>query len=193
MEDKLRLKCHVCSAVLVVRNMPKIETKSIACPICKTTSKYEEYEICSNETPKDDDGPRTQLAPITDYTAKKCIAIGKLQHIDSEALYPLNLGINIIGRKSATSSADVQIETDDKTVSRLHIAIEVVELQSGGHKHYLSNANNKNTTMVNDHKVENDDKLILNSGDIIKMANVSFRFIAEKIAQKGDEDMTTVN
>lgn len=161
----------------MVRNMENIETKSIACPICKVTSKFVDYKPYTPEPKAEGDDPKTKIACTTDYNGRKNKTIGKLLLVASDTLYALQVGTNTIGRKATTSSSSVQIDTEDKTMSRQHAKIEVVELASGGYKHYFSNASNKNVTLINDHRVEDGDKLVLNGGEQIKMANVVLKFI----------------
>ncbi len=186
MPENIKIKCPVCGAVLTVVSMPGIETKKIPCPICKTATKFTDYKKPTVK-PVDDNDDETQTEGETEPADLNNYVIGKLQVSGSSTQYTLKIGKNIIGRKANSSTANVQIETTDKTMSRSHSLIEVVKLSKGGYKHYFSNANNKNATLVNNENVESDDKLILNGGEIIKMGNVVLKFT---IAGGEDTDYT---
>lgn len=63
--------------------------------------------------------------------------------------YPLALGRNIIGRKGQTSRATIQIATDDMYMSRQHCCITVTYSDTGQLIAKISNADNKNQTLIN--------------------------------------------
>lgn len=89
--------------------------------------------------------------------------------------YQLMIGINSIGRKATTSSATVQIDTADRTMSRNHALIEV--RNSGGQVlHILKNGANKNPSYLNGTLVEASDQLILNNGDRVKFGSTELVF-----------------
>lgn len=80
-----------------------------------------------------------------------------------------------IGRKATTSSASIQIATDDRTMSRSHAIIEV--RNAGGQTiHILRNGANKNPSYLNGSIIARQDQLILNNGDHIKMGNTELTF-----------------
>ena len=89
--------------------------------------------------------------------------------------YALRLGINTIGRKASSSTASVQISTTDRTMSRCHAVIEVSN--AGGKTiHILRNGANKNPSYLNGSLIGQQDQLILNNGDRIKMGNTVLTF-----------------
>lgn len=92
--------------------------------------------------------------------------------------YPLELGINTVGRKADSSKASVQIRTNDKTMSRMHSVIEVSILYDGTVKTVLRNSENLNPTYVGGKLLAKPDRVILNNGDIIKMGKVKIAFLA---------------
>lgn len=63
--------------------------------------------------------------------------------------YPLSIGRNIIGRKGQTSRATIQIATDDMYMSRQHCCITVTYSDTGQLIAKISNADNKNQTLIN--------------------------------------------
>ena len=90
--------------------------------------------------------------------------------------YELSIGSNTVGRSASTSIADVQIETDDLFMSREHAVINVRRLPNGGLKIDISNFKNKNTTKVNDYRLESDDAIVLHDGDTVEMGSTSMTF-----------------
>lgn len=100
--------------------------------------------------------------------------VGKL--VDAYgATYQLAVGFNTIGRKASSSTASVQIATDDRTMSRNHAVIEV--RNAGGQLlHILKNGANKNPSYLNNALVNQGDQLILNNGDRLKMGNTILTF-----------------
>ena len=90
--------------------------------------------------------------------------------------YDLPIGCNIIGRKAMSSGADVQIDTDDRFLSREHMTINVRRLPDGGIKVDVSNYKNKNVTTVNDTPLGQDDAIVLHNGDTIHIGKTSMTF-----------------
>lgn len=178
--ELLRIKCPNCGAVLTIKNMLGLETKNIPCPVCKKVSKYTEYKIPkpTSSSPSGDDttsfGDATQIK-----TPNKQWSIGKLLNAGTNEEYKLVPGMNVIGRKAQSSNATIQINTDDRSMSRSHSIIEVRTLKTGGYARYFSNAENKNATYINSQLVENGDKIILRGGETIKMANTTLRFVID--------------
>ena len=75
----------------------------------------------------------------------------QLTDLSSGRSYSLQLGKNTLGRKAPTSDASVQIETTDSFMSR-------------------------NKTLVNGTRVEDGDRIELQSGTIITLGNTQLKF-----------------
>lgn len=186
--DSLRIKCPHCGAVLIVKKMPGLETKNIPCPICKNVHKFTEYQVPRQSASSDNGEPtltsgETTAGDHTQAVGDRAWVIGRLRQKGHSGDYKLSLGMNTLGRAAQTSHATVQIKTDDGYMSRMHGAIEVNKLPSGGYVHYYSNTENKNPTYINGIKVEKGDRIILSDGDVVKMANTELTFVVET----GDE------
>ena len=93
-----------------------------------------------------------------------------------EKEYALLEGQNIVGRKGTTSKATIQIETEDRYMSRQHCIINVSILPDGSPKAVLSNYLNKNQTSVNGQIIGNGDEIRLTNGDRIKMGHATVVF-----------------
>lgn len=177
--ELLKIKCPNCGAVLTIKNMPELETKSIPCPVCKKTSRYTDYKTPSQARPSSDTDDATSTGDVTQLRGIKKQTIGKLENAESKQQYILTLGVNTIGRKAQSSNATVQIDTDDRCMSRIHSSIEVYKLKTGNYIHYFSNAQNKNATYVNSQLIVSGDRVILHGGETIKMANTTLKFVLE--------------
>lgn len=181
--ELLRIKCPNCGAVLTIKNMPGLETKNIPCPVCKKISKYTDYKAPKPQTYSSGEDDRTSTGDATQPGNLKQWGIGKLQKPGTNQQYKLTLGINTIGRKAQSSNATVQIDTDDRSMSRAHSTIEICKLKAGGYIHYFSNAQNKNDTYVNSQLIEKGDRIVLHGGETIKMAKTVLKFVLDS----GDE------
>ena len=183
-----RIKCPQCGVVLDVKNSKNEEVKQITCPQCKTilqvkfTPQQEPIEAPTYYAPKQssvDNGVTqlpggcygaTQLAtsvPKTEKSAKlMCDGVS----------YELSEGQNIVGRKGTTSKATVQIDTQDRYMSRQHCAIKVTSLPDGTKKAVLSNYQNKNLTTIDGQEIETGDEIRLTDGNQIKMGQTTVTF-----------------
>ncbi|MDL2255216.1 zinc-ribbon domain-containing protein [Parabacteroides sp. OttesenSCG-928-K15] len=93
-----------------------------------------------------------------------------------EQVFPLYEGVSVIGRKSSASTATIGIATEDRSMSREHIRIEVKKDIKGGYKHYLSDNNSKNHTLYNSSFLENGEVIVLQDNDEIIIGRTVLRF-----------------
>lgn len=99
---------------------------------------------------------------------------GKPAHLVCDGVdYLLSEGINIVGRKSESSKATVQIVTDDRYMSRQHGSIKLSTMPDGTQKALISNAENKNRTFINGQELSGNHVLTLSDGDEIKMGHTT--------------------
>ena len=196
--NEIKIKCPTCGKVLRLQDAPNIDAAFFTCPVCKEkhiVGKCQRYvEQPKSIAPTGDEtqyggvymqhlgGDETRMASEVrqEYCDETCIggtstaSVGML--VDNKgASYQLCSGINTIGRKATSSSASVQIATDDRTMSRSHAIIEV--RNAGGQiLHILRNGANKNPSYLNGSVIGQKDQLILNNGDRIKMGNTELTF-----------------
>ncbi len=91
--------------------------------------------------------------------------------------FQLRTGINIIGRKNGnTSEAKIEIETNDKLMSREHIKIEAVQYGKGEYNYLLSDNGSKNQTRHNSHYLHPGEIIILRNKDEIEIGNTKICF-----------------
>lgn len=195
--SEIKIKCPTCGKVLRLQDAPNINAASFTCPVCEEkhvvgkcqryveqpkpmVSSGDETRYGGASARQGDDETRIGSQPQcggsdeTRIGSASSPAVGVL--VDNLGrTYQLRSGINTIGRKAASSPAFVQIATDDRTMSRSHAVIDVSH--AGGKTiHILRNGANKNPSYLNGSLIGQQDQLILNNGDRIKMGNTEMTF-----------------
>lgn len=195
--NEIKIKCPTCGKVLRLQDAPNINAASFTCPVCEekhVVGKCQRY--VEQPKPMVSSGDETRYGGASARQGGDETRIGsqpqcggsdetRIGSASSPAVgvlvdnmgrtYQLRLGINTIGRKAASSPASVQIATDDRTMSRSHAVIDVSH--AGGKTiHILRNGANKNPSYLNGSLIGQQDQLILNNGDRIKMGNTEMTF-----------------
>lgn len=163
--ETIDIKCPKCGKVLRLQHLPGIENKIVPCPVCGARTPFLQCVKVQSVKPVDD----TELP--SSLKKSKVFLVDRLNNRS----YELPLGRNSVGRAHETSTANVQINTADKGMSRVHSVIEVISTASGNIRCIISNAKNKNATYVNGEKLEDGDELYLEDGDTVKMSVSEFR------------------
>jgi phage FluMu protein Com len=189
MESKF-IKCPKCGSVLQVKNSANLAVKTFACPACKSILQVKfrtqapagpQHTTTTFQNTPSGISPSAATYPVRGGETQ--IQSGVSHNSQTVALYagghryPLALGENTIGRKAASSKATVQIACNDHYMSRCHSFIDVSILPNGCTKAVISNASNKNATCVNGQQLEAGDKIILRSGDEIRMGETILKVI----------------
>lgn len=192
--SEFKIKCPNCGKILRLQDAPNINMASFTCPVCKTKHVVGQCQRVKEQPPSV--GEETQYGPnptrqsgvdtttisgnrngnneVTRIGGYQSASIGTLVAADGSH-YPLQMGINTIGRKAASSAATVQILTNDLTMSRSHAIIEVNNV-GGQIMHTIKNGANKNPSYVNGIVIGPQDKLVLNNGAHIQMGNTNLTF-----------------
>ena len=195
--NEIKIKCPTCGKVLRLQDAPNINAASFTCPVCEekhVVGKCQRY--VEQPKPMVSSGDETRYGGASAWQGGDETRIGsqpqcggsdetRIGSASSPAVgvlvdnlgrtYQLRSGINTIGRKAASSPASVQIATDDRTMSRSHAVIDVSH--AGGKTiHILRNGANKNPSFLNGSLIGQQDQLILNNGDRIKMGNTEMTF-----------------
>lgn len=189
--SNLTIVCPGCGKMLTLEDKPNINNSIFSCPVCKGKAKVGDckrvntirksssdetqygFSSSGDETQigtssRSRGGDETQIVGLTNTT------IGHL--IDANGkIYQLKTGCNIVGRKASSSPANIQIEVDDRYMSRNHAVIEV-QTSHGDTLHILRNSANKNSSYLNGKLIESTDQLILNNGDKIKLGFTEITF-----------------
>lgn len=194
MDDVIQIKCPFDGAVLTVRNQPGIESKNVTCPICRNKYPFSRFIRVSpgsygGDAPTGYPQRYRQEEEHTSYANGPAsqektrvrsmnLTIGKLTVRGTDTTFRLTAGRNIIGRRSARSGADFQIDTGEKrAMSREHLVIEIKKIPGRGFVHYLSLFKEKvNDTFIGKEKLEYGDTVVLNHGDIIRLPDATLRF-----------------
>lgn len=194
----IKIKCPTCGKILRLKDVPNINAASFTCPVChekhivgkcqryaeqpQPISPYGDETQYSGNSVRQFGGEETRLASgtwqgngdVTRIGGAPSVTIGML--VDKKGTeYRLCSGINTIGRKAISSSASVQIATDDRTMSRSHAVIEIRN-ESGHTINIIRNGANKNPSYLNGSLIGKQDQLILKNGDRIKMGNTELTF-----------------
>lgn len=188
-----RIKCPNCNAVLDVKNSKDERQKHILCPGCKAELLVKFPQPLVAETViangKLNDGA-TQIsggngttkliggsgAASTQFMPQSTVHNETAQLEYNGHIYRLSEGKNIVGRKAITSTANIQVETLDRYMSRQHISITVTTLPEQTVKALLSNYQNKNQTLVNDQPIVAGDTIRLIDGNRIMMGRTTVTF-----------------
>ena len=87
----------------------------------------------------------------------------KQNQFSEHQVFTINQKVTTVGRKDSNSNADIQIETTDLCISRVHLVIE--KKKDDGFT--IADKNSKNGTYVNDDKLKKEDTFYIKDGDII--------------------------
>lgn len=193
--SEIKIKCPTCGKVLRLEGVPNINSAHFTCPVCKEkhlvgncqrfTEQPNPPSVCdetrygyasvkqqhsTDETMLSGQGgcDQTRIEPAQKQAAGTLVdCFGKSYH--------LQMGVNTVGRKAASSTASVQIATDNRTMSRNHAIIEVCNT---GERiiSILRNGANKNPSYLNGVLIGQQDQFVLNNGDHIIMGGTELTF-----------------
>ena len=203
MSEIIQIKCPTCSAILKVKPIPNIETRSITCPVCKQKNLFTDFvQITQKKTSDETSYASGKQEEPTSYAGSKTsreetqvgeqpnYTLGRLMLVSSSQSFQLKSGRNIVGRKASNSTADIQIPfpPDQKRTSRAHLLIEVKKVPAKGYQHVISLCKEKvNPTFVNGTQLLFGDKVVLKSKDLIRLPDG-----ADLLFTIPDEDETVV-
>ena len=168
----LSIKCPYCQVRLKIdESKIPAHLNAFNCPRCKkpiSVSLLHQYKIVSdNEETQYIQKSKNTTATLT-VLADACTPSQSFQ---------LRTGINIIGRKNGnTSEAKIEIETNDKLMSREHIKIEAVQYGKGEYNYLLSDNGSKNQTRHNSHYLDHGEIIVLHNQDEIEIGNTKIQF-----------------
>lgn len=110
------------------------------------------------------DDEATQLPSFTNLTPSS-LEPGAIKRLPDGPVFRLKMGHNTVGRASASSQSDIQIE-GDQYMSRKHADIEVVK-GAKGLEYRLIEVNSTNIIMLNDEPIDRGDIIKLVYGDVL--------------------------
>ena len=180
-----RVNCSSCGITLEVPQRNGEQIRVFHCPNCshqlrvtfgdpqpdaQAETVYGGMQGVNIEEPSDDEN-------LTVFPKAKSEKPGTL-HCGTE-IYSLHLGRNLVGRKSKSSNADVQIPTDDLEMSREHVIINIMKISDGRIKALVRNYKKNVVTSVNGIALEIDDEVVLTDRADLKLGNTSITYIEE--------------
>jgi len=170
----INIKCPGCGVILTVTNSKNEDEKRFACPKCGKRIVVPFYKLNRKQEDGDtllDGKEGAQATQMSDAdTLQSCFITCNGKE------YELLVGRNTIGRMATTSDADVQIDVEDRYMSREHAVMNVRRLPNGGLKVDITNHKNKNNTSVNGNLLQPGDAIVLHDGDVIRMGDTSLTF-----------------
>lgn len=160
-----KIQCPRCLGMLEVTNPKNEPSLLITCPNPQCNAKMR-VDFQTGET-------------VLAQADKGDTIIGHLSFAGDK--YPLAEGINTIGRKAKSSQATIQIDTDDRSMSRLHAQIKVVRLNTGRIKAILSDRRDEKKMASFPLTIEEEplfpgDAVNLANGDIIQMGKTKLKY-----------------
>lgn len=183
---KKMVKCTSCGISLGVPQKGDEPFRDIRCPNCSHL-----IRVVFDQPKQEDDGKtvyggaspvnNTSSTPVDDgSTVYGNVNVAKQGFLRcGNQSYALRNGMNIVGRSAPSSTANVQIETDDHYMSRQHAAIKVTRVANGSLKALISNYKNKHSTFVSGQELLKDDEIVLTDGMNLKMGHTTLVYFEE--------------
>lgn len=119
------------------------------------------------ESPVGDGGPESDALLSLEFD-------GGVQGVSS---YPLPEGVSTIGRRSARSTATVQIAVADGFMSKVHCRVTAQRRGDGSVEAALSDAGSANGTYLNGRSLLPAEEAPLHDGDVVRMGNTELRIM----------------
>ena len=175
--QEVKIKCPECNTLLSVKNTNGEPEATVTCPKCQSMLrvKFGKQKQSEPETPPRrpmGDGGETVIGEPTLRRSRFYLKV-------AGQTYQLVDGINTIGRQASSSSASIQIATNDHKMSRHHAEIEVLRYPGGITRVKVKNWQNKNSTWVNGVELNDDETLILKNGCRLKLGDTEMFFVTE--------------
>jgi DNA-directed RNA polymerase subunit RPC12/RpoP len=178
------VKCDSCGLTLNVPQKNNDLVRIIRCPNCSHQLRVE-FGSQPEDSGKTVYGggkttnrqSRASEDGATVYAQKKNISKGMLR-CDGK-LYPLHIGKNVVGRKSPSSEADVQIDSIDRHISRQHAIIKITRVADGSLRALISCTKDRLTTIVGGQSLSVGDEAILTNGITLTLGQTSLVYLEE--------------
>lgn len=179
---KIFIVCPECGQTLSFNEVPGYQNMVVECPKCHFKANAGVYRSGSmGRQAQGSDEMSTQLLT----PPKSARDVGQIRVKSTGEVQWLKPGINVIGRRAVTGTADIKISTD-MTMSRRHARIDVVE-KNGGYEHRLYEINSKNIIELKGKKIRRGDILVLKFGDEMRFGETDIVF------ESCDPDATQYN
>lgn len=184
MAKSMRVKCDSCGLTIDVPQRGNEPFRLFRCPNCS-------HKLRADFGPQPEDSAGTiygggrvvnrQQDPSdsegTVYASKKNVSCCMLKC--GGKTYSLHNGRNTIGRQAAGSDTDVQIETDDKRMSRNHIVAKVTRVADGSMRTLISCNKDRLTTIVGGQPLAVGEEVVLTNGISVTLGQTSLLYVEE--------------
>lgn len=170
---KIFIVCPECRQQLSFNEVPGYQNMVVECPKCHFKANASVYQQgAPARGAQGADKTDTQLV-IPPATARY---IGQIRVKSTGEVQWLKEGVNVIGRRAVTGTADIQI-SNDHYMSRRHARIDVVP-KNGGYEHRLVEINSTNVVILNGKPINRGDILVLKFNDILTLGQTDIIFEA---------------
>lgn len=162
----LSVVCPNCRSRLSVQDVPGIQDKILACPICKYKAKVSLYQM--GLAGKGGQGASDEATRLPGSFGQQVKTdTGQMRVLQTGQICELRMGSQVLGRLAQSGTADLQIGSDtyrDEYMSRRHVQIDVVRTALGI-EHHLVEIGSKNIIQLNGRDIMRGDEIVLNFGD----------------------------
>ena len=160
------ITCSGCKKKLKIPNKHNEAARQVKCPVCQNVLYV---NFISNDT--ESGNGSTVYGPPVNGSGKDNPYL-----IFDGHKYFLEKNVSVVGRKANTSTADIQIETNDRYMGRHHAVITKRTDQIGNFTCTLKSKDAKNGLCVNGIEILPNDEVNLLDGASIKMGNTTVVF-----------------
>lgn len=179
--------CPNCRSRLSIQDVPGIQDKMLACPICKYKAKVSLYQM--GQAGKGGQGASDEATQLPGAFIQQIKTdTGQMRVIQTGQICELRLGSQVLGRLAQSGTADLQIGNDhykDEYMSRRHVQVDVVKTTQGV-EHHLVEIGSKNIIQLNGKDIQRGDEIILSFGDKLTLGKTDI------ILEETDEEATRI-
>ena len=173
--------------LLIKKNKKTMESKRIVCPGCHGTLEVTNPKgepVLMIKCPNPACGAKLRVRFDTGETViapkKTAATVPGYLTWDGQS-FELKEGRNSVGRSSSKHEADIELPTEDRSVSRLHCLLDARRLNSGRVKVVISDLRtaekiSQKPTLIYDESLAPEDMLVLEDGDTIEIGDQTLRF-----------------
>ena len=179
---KIFIVCPECRQQLSFNEVPGYQNMVVECPKCHFKANASVYQSGAQARgAQGSDEMPTQLVVPPAST----LDVGQIRVKTTDEVQWLREGTNIIGRRAKSGDADIKI-SNDMTMSRRHLRIDVVKKETG-YEHRLVEIGSKNIIKLNGKPIQREDILKLKFGDVITLGTTDI------VLESNDEEATRLS
>ena len=179
---KIFIVCPECRQQLSFNEVPGYQNMVVECPKCHFKANASVYQSGTQARGAQgaDEMPTQLVVPPA-----STLDVGQIRVKSTDEVQWLREGTNIIGRRAKSGDADIKI-SNDMTMSRRHLRIDVVKKETG-YEHRLVEIGSKNIIKLNGKPIQREDILKLKFGDVITLGTTDI------VLESNDEEATRLS